>query len=164
MKLTIDENTFNEAVENKQLQVASWLIDKGCPINHACYVLANDLETLEWLHKQGIQFKKGCLADIINVTDRIDIIQWFLSHGATVDSGSVDACILRGKKELFEMLITSGTSFTVENFRAGVMSENTDILDFLKSKGCAYDDSVAEAAMKYKKKASIRWLVLNNYI
>jgi hypothetical protein len=165
MKITIDETTFNEAIANGHMEVAKWLMDKGCPVNPSCYILAKDIKTLNWINDAGVLLNKDCLADVVNTTSDKSIVSWFLKHGAEINSDAIDACILRGKKELFEMFTGSAkVILTVENFKAGVLSENYDILDYLKSKKCPYDESVAETAMKHKKKISIRWLVLNDYI
>jgi hypothetical protein len=165
MKINIDESTFNEAVSKGKLELCDWLFEKGCPNNSYCYISANDIKTLDWLYSKNIAFDKRCLADVINVCENENIINWFINKGAIVDSNVINSCIKRGRKNLFDAFITRhNISFSVDNFKAAVFCENREILDVLKKNKCPYDDSVAESAMKHKKKFSIRWLVMNDYI
>ena len=165
MKVDITESTFNEAISKNKLELANWLLDQGCPTNSMCYLKATDVDTLSWLMTRGIVVNKGCLADVLNITGDLQIVDWFLSQNVVVNSEAINSCIKNNRGEIFKIFTRNNdVKLTVDNFKSAVIAEDTGVLDFLKSKRCSFDESVIETAMKYKKKNSLKWLVINDYM
>ena len=161
-KITIDETTFNKCIRDGKLQVAEWLLSEGCPCNESAYIQSFDQPTLDWLKNKNIPIPKNCLQQVISKTRTESVINWFITNGATVDLNSILGCIESGNNTLFHTFV-SRTRITlgIECYKTAILAENTEILDHLNSVDCLYEESVAELAMKHKKKKSLKWLVNN---
>ena len=163
MKITIDEIVFNRAIYSGKLELAQWLLDNGCPTAESAYIQNLNLDVLKWLKQSNILMSPSCLSQVIRKTTDKDIIIWFLNNGAVVDKETIFSCIESGANSLFKNFIDSSKiKLTIEDFRVAVLSENIEILDYLKNSGCEYNEEIVELAMKHKKKKSIKWLVLND--
>ena len=164
MKITVDEAVFNKVILSRKFEVATWLLEQGCPTNYMCYLQNLDITILDWLFSTGIAFNKSCLFDVIQKTDDKDIISWFCSKGAIVDSKCVNSCIKNDNLELLEWLMEKNSILlSVENYKEAVSIEDTAFLDYLKLNKCPYDETVIEYALKNSKKQAIKWLVNNDF-
>lgn len=164
MKITVDETVFNKAILQRKLEAAKWLIDQGCPTNHYCYFQILEIDVLNWLFDCGIIIDKDCLFDVIQKTSDREIISWFCSKGVIADSKCVNSCIKSNNLELLEWLMQNNNILlTTDNYKTAISTETSDILDYLKTNACPYDETVLEYALKNSKKESLKWLVHNNF-
>lgn len=161
MKITIDETTFNKAIREGKLELAEWLLKNTCPVDPSVYVQNFDIGVLNWLKTMGVQIPVNCLSEVIDKTGDIDIIRWFETNGAVVNSNSLNSCIRNSRNLLFFEFLKKN-KIPEDAFKVAILSENIEILDFLKTKKVDMNDEVVEIAMKNKKKASLKWLVLND--
>lgn len=164
MKIHIDEKSFNKAISENKFELAQFLLDNSCPIDTSCYFQDLRIETLEWLKSRGIPLNKHCLKELIIKTDELDIIEWFVDNGVIPDNDCLNSCIdLRNDKLFLWIVEKYNLELSTDNFISAIKTENTSILEYLKSKKCPYDERLVEAAIKYSKRESIKWLVNNGF-
>lgn len=164
MKINVDESVFNRVILQGKLEIASWLIEQGCPTDHYCYLQKLELVTLNWLFDNGILIDDKCLSNVIEKTSDYDIIQWFCSKGAIVDSSCVNSCISKNNISLLEWLMENNKiKLSSDNYKMAISLEYIDILDYLKYKDCPFDETVIEFALKKSKKQALKWLVHNEF-
>lgn len=163
MKITIDETVFNRAIFNGKLELAEWLLDRGCPTSDSAYIQNFDLGVLNWLKNSNISIPSSCLSQVIRKTKDTIIINWFLSNGSKIDKDSILSCIESGANFLFKNFTNvSKITPNTDDLKVAILFENIEILDYLNTLGLECDDEMVELAIKHKKKKSIKWLVLND--
>lgn len=163
MKINIDEAVFNKVIQAGKLEVAEWLLHHSCPTDDTAYIQNFDLSILNWLKSKDIPMSTKCLSHVISKTSDDNTISWFIKNGAVVDDLAVMSSIQQKANLLFKKLIQEyKISLGAEAFKTAILAENLEILDYLNKKGCQYDESITELAMKHKKKESLKWLVLND--
>lgn len=160
MKVTIDASTFNKAIRQGKLELAEWLITNSCPVDSSVYIQNFDITILHWLKSKDIQIPKNCLSDVIDKTGDLDVIKWFQKNGAIINSNCLNSCIRNSRNTLFFEFLQKN-KIPDDAFKVAILSENIQILDFLKEK-IKIDEEIVEIAMKNKKKESLKWLVLND--
>ena len=163
MKITIDEGIFNKAISLGKLELADWLLTQGCPTDELCYLQNFDTKILNWLNYRSMPVPKSCLSSVIDRTGDLPVINWFLEKGVLIDAPALLSCIKTGRNELFNFLSKKANVVVgIDGFNAAIMSENVTMLNYLKSIGCKTDETSVEIAMKFKKKESLKWLVMND--
>lgn len=163
MKVNIDEGTFNKAISQGKLELAEWFLENACPVNDTAYIQNFNIGILNWLNSKNIFISKQCLSNVIDRTGDAAVVQWFIDNGVVIDGSALISCIRNTRNELlWDLMKISKISLCVDAFRAAIMAENIDVLDFLKTNKCKTDETVTEIAMKYKKKLSLKWLVMND--
>jgi hypothetical protein len=163
MKINVDEAVFNKAISHGKLEVAEWLLVNLCPSDDTAYIQNFDLVVLNWLKSKSIPMSPKCLSQVISKTGDEKTVTWFIKNGAIVDNLAIMATIQQKANVLFKKLIQEyKIPLALEAYKTAILSENIEILDYLNKKGCEYDESITELAMKFKKKESLKWLVLND--
>lgn len=163
MKVIIDKNIFNKSISEAKLQLADWLLENNCPCDDTCYLQNFNLEMLSWLKSKNIAMSKNCLGNVIDKTSNPLTIDWFIKNGAVINSEAIDSCIRNFSNEiLWNLLKRTKLQLTLDHYKTAILSENTEVLDYIYSKGVKADETIVEIAMKAQKKVSLRWLIKND--
>lgn len=163
MKVIIDEAVFNKAIAEEKLELAEWLLENNCPCDDIAYVQNFNIQVLEWLQQKHIPMSKECLGYVIDKTDDLLTINWFIKNGATINQDSLQSCIRNNRNEIFwSLLKKTKISLNKDYFRTAIMSENIEVLNYLFQNEIKCDEEIVELAMKNKKKNSLKWLIKND--
>lgn len=162
MKIFIDESHFNRAIKDGKFQLADWLISQNCPISSSVYFQNLEIDSLNWLYSRSIKLEQSVMKNVIESTNREDVIDWFITRGLEVDWECINSCIRTGdasytKKFLFKFR----EKLKSENYQIALLAENVEILDILKELDCPFEIYLIEKVLKYRKRVSIKWLVNN---
>ena len=164
MKVNIDEAIFNKAIKENKLELARWLIDSNCPIDKSCYIQRLQMDTLDWLKDNLISVPITSLWEVIENTDDSNIISWFIKNGCVIDKNALYSCVKK-KNALFYEFIKKNITLDMEIYKVAIISENIEILEYLRKEYIhLLSEEVKDYAMKYKKKLSIKWLVMNDLL
>lgn len=161
MKVIIDEVVFNKAIAEEKLQLAEWLLENGCPCDDTSYVQNFDILILNWLKSKNIAMSKDCLSNVIDKKADINTINWFIDNGAIVNSDVLISCIRNNRNEIL-WNIKRNIELSSMYYKPAIIAENIEVLDHLLNKNIQMDSSIPEIAMKYGKKASLKWLIKND--
>lgn len=141
---------------SSNLRVLQHLRGHGCPWNeHTCAAAARagSLETLRYARQEGCAWDARTIAGVLSMlggeyehAGHREVLRWALDQGCPVDQKATIEAACIGDIDLLTMLVGVEVPLTAMCCAAAAWGGHLDCLQWLRARGCAWDESTWLAA------------------
>jgi len=167
--LTIDcartRDAFAYAVVHRQLDTALWLRDHGFESqsrHFATYAERGDIEALDWLSHHGFDLDGDCMGRAAASQGHTDVLEWLLARDPPMAFDNDSAAMLAshaGEWNTVQWLCDRGyVPNNPDMCCHAIKSERTDMLKYLRARGCPWDKSSCIEAAQTGQLETLQWL------
>ena len=166
-----DENTCSQAARGGHLDLLKWARAQGCPWDvKTCQKAARGghLLLMEWARAQGCPWDKQ-LSWTAVASGRLDVLDWMTTQGYPWDLECMwTAAAWTGRREVIQWSLARGLGSwqptppgALRLTQAAALQGHLEMLQWLRERGCPWDERTCAAAACGGHLALLRWARAN---
>lgn len=133
-----------------------YLLEEGCPGRESvCESAANNLEVLQFVHKQGCVWDVRCSTEAAR-SGNMQTLQYALENGCPA---APNLCtVAAAHLPCLQYLHTQGHRWNEDTCRAAVISGKVDSLQYLHEQGCPWYSNILWSAVTVGETECVKYI------